>query len=364
MNFTRRAPIMKSILQPAILATLVCPLVWAQPQCPGFPGCLYAQTQEYEFTKARQNITYTDITGRPRTIEVTIRVPVNRPGSLPVIIWAHGGADGRNGVGSSDGALSYWSTFSAALGYLTVSPAFHARNEADQSALCSYLGADNDACEYTNSPSWDRPYDMKAILDFLSDQNRSGPFQGRIDMNRVAIGGHSAGSSGTLSMAGASRQIHGQRYGASYFADPRPKAFIALSPSGPGFSYMFERGFNDNETSWDGVSKPVLMLSGSGDGHEQSPRARRIPFGYLPPGDKYRLFVNDVAFGHGSFGDDLSNCGGGLPQAKCAAFQAVLHSVIRAFLDAYVEQRPQALTYLQNSYIAELGDGILEWLRK
>jgi hypothetical protein len=355
---------MKVIVQSAIFAAFVCPSMFAQPQCPGFPSCLYRQAQEYEFTKARQNITYTDVTGRSRTIEVTIRVPMNRPGTLPVIIWAHGGADGRNGVGASDGALSYWSTFSAAFGYLTVSPAFHARNEADQAALCSYLGADDRECEYTNAPSWDRPYDMKAILDFLRDQNQSGPFQGRIDMNRIAIGGHSAGSSGALSVAGASRQIHGQRYGATYFADPRPKAFIALSPSGPGFSYMFERGFKDNETSWDGVSRPVLMLSGSGDGHEQSPRARRIPFGHLPSGDKYRLFVNDVAFGHGAFGDDLSDCGGGIAEPRCAAFQSVLHSAVRAFLDAYVDQRPQALNYLRTGYVAEVGEEILEWLVK
>lgn len=337
---------------------------FAQPSCPGFPGCLYPQQQTYEFTKARQNITYMDVTGRPRTIEITIRIPTGRTGPLPVVVWAHGGGDGRNGIGASDGALSDWSTFSATSGYLTVSPAFHARNEADQAALCNYLEASESECEYINSPSWDRPYDIKAILDFLRDQNQSGPFEGRIDMNRIAIGGHSAGSSGTLSVAGAARLIHGTKYGAAHFADPRPKAFVALSPSAPGFSYMFDKSFNDPETSWDNIQRPVLILTGAGDAHEQTPRGRRIPFGYLPAGDKYRLFVNDIAFSHGSFGDNLHDCEGNAPERRCEVFQDVLHSAVRAFLDAYLDQRQQAITYLQNGYLGELGDGVLEWVRK
>jgi hypothetical protein len=126
---------------------------------------------------------------------------------------------------------------------------------------------------------------------------------------------------------------------------------------------MFDKGFNDNATSWDGVQRPVLMLSGSGDGHEQSPRGRRIAYQYLPPDDKYRLFVNDTDFSHGAFGDALDDCEGA-PEKKCEAFQSVLHSVVRAFLDAYIERQPRAMTYLQNSYIAEFGDGVLEWVKK
>jgi len=340
---------------------LTAPHASAQQSCPGFPGCLYPQQQTYEVTKTRQNITYTDVTGRPRTFEVTIRVPTNRQGALPVMIWAHGGGDGRNGVGASDGALLDWSVFTAEFGYLTVSPAFNARNEQDQAALCAYLGSTEDPC--VNSTSWDRPYDIKAILNLLNTQNQSGPFQGRIDMNRIAVGGHSAGSSGTLAVAGATKLISGKKYGATHFSDPRPRAFIALSPSAPGFSYMFERSFNNSETSWDAIQRPVLMVSGAGDGHEQSPRGRRIGFGFLPPGDKYRLFVNDTSFGHGDYGDDLNACAS-VPERRCEAFQSVLHSVVRAFLDAYIDRKPQAMTYLQNGFIGEIGNGVLEWLKK
>jgi hypothetical protein len=65
------------------------------------------------------------------------------------------------------------------------------------------------------------------------------------------------------------------------------------------------------------------------------------------------------------FGDDLGTCSGGaVPARKCEAVQSVLVSVVRAFLDAYIEQRPQAIAYLEGGYIQQLGQGALEWLRK
>ncbi len=337
----------------------------AQQPCPGFPNCLYSAPQTYSVAKTRQNITYNDVTGRSRTIEVTIRIPSGRSGLLPVVIWAHGGGDGRNGVGASDGALSFYSSITAAYGYLTVSPAFRARNPAEEQAICQYVGAEAEDCERINMPSWDRPYDIRAILNTLEEENRSGPLAGRIDMSRIAVGGHSAGSSGTLTVAGATREYNGKRYDASQLSDPRPKAFIALSPSAPGMSYMFDTSFNDPTTSWDNIGRPVLMATGSGDGHEQSPRARRIPFVHMPPGDKYRLWINDTDIGHGMYGDDLGTCADGAVAArKCEAVQASLVSVVRAFLDAYLEQRPQAKTYLESDFIQQLGQGSLEWMRK
>lgn len=332
--------------------------------CPGFENCLYPIRQNFAFDEIKAlQTTYTDVTGRPRTVEFTVRVPTARTGALPVVLWAHGGGEGRNFPGGSIGALSAWSEVSAKAGYLTVSPAFKARNEADQAALCAYLDATANECENISTIGWDRPADIKAILDFLTAQNRSGPFQGRIDLNRIAIGGHSAGSTGTVSIAGGNREFFGTRYlGKDHFEDPRPKAFIGLSPSAPGFSNLYDTSFDDATTSWSEIRRPFLVLTGSGDAHEQFPRGRRIGYDSMPPGDKYRLYVHDTSFGHGEYGDDLMLCNDG--RAACAVFQAVLISTVLAYLDAYLQQVPQALTYLQNGYIQQAGRGILEWSKK
>lgn len=339
---------------------------YAQGECPGFPNCLYTQQQTFEFNTSRANVSYTDVAGARRTIEITIRTP-NRTGALPVVIWAHGGGDGRNGEGASVGALSDWSTFTARAGYLTVSPAFHIRHEADQLALCKQLGyAEGEECYSFNSLGWDRPLDMRAILDYLTEQNKTGPLQGRVDLARVGVGGHSAGSSGTLSMAGAHREYVRKRYkGSEWFEDSRPKAFIALSPSSPGFSGMWDTGFKDESNSWDSIQRPVLMVSGEGDGHEQTPHGRRIGHGYLPPGDKYLLFINDSDFGHGDFGDDLNECVySGVSDAKCAVFRTVLHSVVLAFLDGFVQGRVQAREYIQNGMPRRLSEQLIDWRKR
>src|SRR5262249_30571131 len=109
----RRIPMRKMLTIAAVLAISTA-AVLAQPACPGFPNCLYLPSQTYTVSRTVLNLTYTDITGRPRTIEVTVRMPNGRTGALPVVIWAHGGAEGRQ---SSVGALSTWSDVSATSGY-------------------------------------------------------------------------------------------------------------------------------------------------------------------------------------------------------------------------------------------------------
>ncbi len=339
---------------------------FAQVECPGFPNCLYTQQQEYEFATSRANVTYNDVSGTPRTIEITIRTP-NRPGPLPVMIWAHGGGDGRNGEGASAGALSDWSTFTARAGYLTVSPAFHVRNAADQSSICKHLGyAEGTECDSFNSLGWDRPFDMRAILDYLARQNQSGALQGRVDMSRIGIGGHSAGSSGTLSMAGAHREYNRKRFqGPEWFEDPRPKAFVAMSPSSPGFSGLWDTSYRDSTNSWDSIQRPVLMVTGAGDAHEQTPRGRRIGHTYLPPGDKYLLYIDDTDFGHGDYGDDLNECVySRVSSAKCAVFRTVLHSAVLAFLDGHVQGSQQALDYVQKGVVQRLSRDLIDWRQK
>ncbi len=333
--------------------------------CPGFENCLYSPLRTYEVEEFAPNtIAYTDVTGRRRSFEIKVRYPGGKGGPLPVMIWAHGGGEGRNFEGASAGALKTWAEFSARAGYLSVAPAFHARDEADQAALCEYLGLVGSECENFNSVTWDRPYDIKAVLDTLTVLNRAGPYQGRVDLSRIGVGGHSAGSSGTLSVAGAYREIKYKRYGGpGFFADPRPKAFVGLSPSAPGNSSMFDTSFNDLATSWKQIERPVLLATGAADAHEQTPRGRRVPYDAMPAGDKYRIYFHDYDFGHESFGDGLSDCSTST-RAKCAAFQALLESAVLAFLDGYVLGLPQALEYTQNGYVQRAGRGVVEWSSK
>ena len=82
----------------------------------------------------------------------------------------------------------------------------------------------------------------------------------------------------------------------------------------------------------------------------------------LPPGNEFRLYVNDTDFGPEAFGDGLGDCE--TPVAKCNAFRALLTSTVLSFLDAYLLQSPEAIDYLRNSYVQRAGRAVVEWTRK
>ena len=329
---------------------------WAQP-CPGFANCAYT-VPKVSFAGQKSQLTYTDRIGLPRTFEFYVRLP-QVPGPLPVIVWAHGGGDGIQTAG--EGTLGQPSILTAQAGYLSISPAFRPRTDAEHKALCDFLESPGDAaCGLINSPTWDRPYDIKALLDLLETENRrqGSPLFGRVDMGRLAVGGHSAGSSGALSVAGAQRDFLGKHYGGvDFFEDVRPLAFVALSPSCPGQSYLFDTGYRNNETSWSFIERPVISVTGAGDAHEQQPRGRRIGFDSMPAtGNKFLVWVDDVTFGHSDFGDEPCAAG----RAKCAPFEAVWSSSILAVLDAYVLRKSPAIEYLSKGYMARAAGSAFE----
>jgi acetyl esterase/lipase len=337
-------------------------------QCPGFPGCLY-QPPQFTFTETDGSVTYTDIAGRARTINILIRQP-NLPASpLPVVVWSHGGAEGQT---NARAALREWSETTARSGYLTVSIAHTPRGAARRTDLCLALGiTDPNDCEGFKYLNWDRPNDIKQVLDDLERRNAQGSLQGRIDLNRIAVGGHSAGSGGILSIAGAVRVFNGTFRS---FTDPRPVAFLAFSPQGPTSEGFFDTDFHRQDTSWDPLPRPVLVGTGDGDGGceppgncipgGESPFGRRAGFNRMPAGGKYLLYIHDADAYHGAFALDGDCVAKGVPAAKCQAFSHWLTSAALAFLDAHVRGVNLAHVWLQNEFIRPASNDTVEWLKK
>lgn len=324
------------------------------PSCPGFQNCVYTPVSETEFAGQVVPITYDDVTGTERTFEVYVRVP-NVRGKMPVVIWAHGGGEGI--AQANAGVFERASKLTAGAGYLSITPAFRPRTPEQKKPLCEFLGATTeDLCGLVTTTHWDRPYDIQAIIKLLRRENarEESPLFGRVDMERIAVGGHSAGSGGTFSVAGAYRNFLDKRYGGvDYFEDPTPMAFIILSPSAPGDSHFFETTYRDARTSWDNVVRPVLMLSGEGDANSQNPHGRKLVFDHLPEanGTHYRFWFNDVAFGHGQFAEDACDAAG---RRKCDLFLQAWGSAILSYLDGYVLKNQRAMDYLNNGYATRI----------
>lgn len=338
------------------------------------PDCLYFPALEYGIDDSNQRTTsYIDNAGATRTINVQVRIPIGAPVPMPVMIWSHGGAEGKS---NPERAMAEWSETTARAGYLTVSIAHTPRSDGERRDLCQSIGINDLAtCEVFKHLNWDRPHDIRAVLDELTRLNAQGPFQGTIDVTRIAVGGHSAGAGGALTVGGALRNFTGTPVDLS---DPlrRPVAFLAFSPQGPGSEGFFDTDEGRPSHSWMRMPRPVLIGTGDGDstckpGLEpgscigDTPSGRRIGFARMPPGGKYHLYVHDADAFHGLFALSSDKCPTkGINQQKCDEIARWLQSTALAFLDGHVRQDPNALLWLQSSNVATASRGVASWARR
>ncbi len=345
------------------------------------PDCLYLPGTRYAYTEVERSTTYFDIAGLSRTVNVLLRIPTGAPLPMPVVIWSHGGAEGKENPHHS---LAEWSEVTAEAGYLTVSIAHTPRVDlGNRYALCAAppLLMDATTCDGFKYLHWDRPHDIAAVIDELDQLNASGPYAGYIDIERIAVGGHSSGSSGGLSVAGALRDFSSIDYTGTVLDlhDPRPVAFLAFSPQGPGAEGFFDTDFKKDRHSWGEIWRPVLIGTGDGDNtcdrleepgscFGDSPYIRRIAFGRMPGnGNKYHIYLNDAETFHTLFELKTSECSPqekDVSRAKCDEMARWLSATALAFLDAHVRQDPNAQQWLNSDNIVAASRGVAEWLRK
>jgi dienelactone hydrolase len=200
-----------------------------------------------------------------------------------------------------------------------------------------------------------RPRDLTFILDSLDEIERdAAPLAGKIDHATVGVGGHYIGAFSALWMAGMAVAREGGE--ALVLADPRPKAFLAMSPQGR------EAGTNDR--SWAQIRRPVMTMTGPADVSTRTsndPRWRTEPYRFMPPGDKYLAFLEG---GGGSYGG-LANVEAGPVEASAEVPHPewtahVVRGLTLAFWDAYLKGRAEAKERLSGTE----SDGRLEFERK
>ena len=368
----RRTNRLKTKLVRGLVAgALASPVAMAQTgACGPFPGCLYQPPATYSVDLASAVVTYTDVAGLEREVPIAMRQPRGKPGPFPVVIWVHGGGEGHTNPVTS---MEEWSQVTAQAGYLSIAGAHQLRTGKSRDLLCMALGVAPTGCTEFQPLDWDRPKDVSAIIDELVRLNGQGPWRGQIDVNRIAVGGHSAGSAATMTVAGARRLLVDKSVPWN-LTDPRPVAFLGFSPQGPGHIGFFDTDFQQPQTSWDPITRPVLMGTGDGDAHcegpvrdlcQDTPMLRRIAFDRLHPGDKYLMYINHPDTFHTIFALNTGVCSEkNVSQSDCTAFASWLKSTALAFLDFYLEGRLAANTWLQNPYLKVASSGVTEVERK
>jgi predicted dienelactone hydrolase len=125
------------------------------------------------------------------------------------------------------------------------------------------------------------------ILDsFDALEQRYPELKGKLDRNRIAVGGHSYGALVAMLLAGVEPVRDGKPI---QLRDARVKGIVAMSPQGVSAT----RGLSAE--SFRNVKIPAMFMTGSDDRgalEGETPEWRRTAFDSSPAGDKYFVLIN------------------------------------------------------------------------
>jgi predicted dienelactone hydrolase len=286
---------------------------------------------------------------RNREIPLRIYYPETSGLTSPVILVSHG-------IGGSKSTGNWVGKFLASHGYVCI---FMTHYGSDTSLLDFSAGLQENIKRLQKSLAdpnniINRPQDVTKVIDWLELTGANLPeLKGRLDLKNIGLTGHSFGAFTTLAVAGAYAEASRKQYGKT-FDDPRPKAFLAMSPPGPAPGV-------DPTPIFSEINRPTMIMTGSNDQDPiiQPPRSaesRLDAYKYMPPGNKYALWIEGAY--HYTFGD-------GRPGQTIDPFaRKITRIVCLAFFDAYLRGDTTALSFLKSDRIEKIGEGKVKFYRK
>ncbi len=294
----------------------------------------------------------------PRDIPILVRHPAGTIDPLPLVLWSHGGGK------STDGKYNNvdWAAALVSAGYIVVSMSHLPRSNAQRDALAVEFGIASTAADQEFEANVDRPRDAIATLNDLRNIEAAFPaLSGRIDYERIGMGGHSRGAYTVRTVSGARVDLAPNLSGYSFLdgaATNQPlavriKAVLANSPQGPGRFGFYDRSNGDH--SWRDCTLPDLTQSGQGDNTGEQAVDRIKPFDLFPVGDKFKMFIDDPNTPHETF--NLNN-----PDQP--VFESYVRSTGLAFFDAYLKGLPVARAYLDSPALQTVSSNVATILRR
>jgi dienelactone hydrolase len=251
-------------------------------------------------------------------------------GKRPVIIWSHGLFGSQDNYGP---LVQHW----AKHGYLVIAPSHSDSLLRGQGDLSEGMSG--------NVKDWaNRPKDVSFLIDSLTSHPALAPYA---DASKIGVGGHSFGGHTTVLVGGAEPAI-----GAS-LADPRPKAFLSVSP--PGNSPLL------GPAAWKGLTRPTMFVSGDNDDSPGGEKAvwRLDSYKGSPAGDKFLLWVKDAQHHFGGIAGARRRSAPANPDQV-----EIVKSASLAFWDSFLRANGQADRVLKSGDLGGRSRELYTWEAK
>jgi predicted dienelactone hydrolase len=344
----------------AVLLTLLLPCLCqaALPVRPEHAGAYATRTFAFPdlVDQSREN----------RRVPVKVHVP-QAAGTYPVVVLSHGAG------GWWDANLAQ-AQHLASHGYVVLALEHTGSNTAAMKQglrldknLESNLKANLIAITRNRDEVLGRPKDVRFAIDMAEAWNRShAELEGKLDLTRIGMLGHSFGAYTTLVTCGARVALDwlapavapGKGLGPD-LSDKRIKACVALSPQGPGEPYFIESSFAT-------IDRPMLGITGSNDvSQDLPPENRRRFFALMPPGEKVFMWLANAD--HNGFSDSTGSGRLSLKSSSRKDVQPVVRSATLLFFEAHLRGDKNADHALSTENLKPLLRGVvdnLELLRK
>jgi predicted dienelactone hydrolase len=272
---------------------------------------------------------------RDRTVPVKIYYPQQLDKALPVIIVSHG-------LGGSREGLKYVGEYWAGHGYISV----HLQHVGSDESLWKGQKPADIMQAMKKGESFEsfmnRVNDVKFAIDQLERLNKDPafPLHGKLDLDHIAMAGHSFGAVTTQAICGQSFA------GGRQLSDPRVKVGIIFSPSPP-------RG-GDSKQAFSQIAMPLFHWTGTKDQTPAeistvTPAQRREPFDAITAPDQYLVVLTDAD--HMLFGGRARE--GGVMHKTDAAWIDLIQRGSTAFLDSYLKGDAKAKAFLTGGDFAK-----------
>ena len=288
-----------------------------------------------------------------QNIDLRVRAPTAATDACPVIIFSHGLGGSREG---------YWPLAEAwaSAGFVVIQPS-HPGSDTQTLKSAGILGLGSAARQAMADPVilTGRPHLITRLIDSIPTiQAHLTDFHGTLDATRIGIGGHSFGAWTTLAVAG----IGYPTPGCEKLGDPRPLAFLALSPPGPG------RVAPDTTDA----RRPILVMTGTedhqpallnpDDGIKRNPEWRERIWRLLPAGEAFLAVLTNAHHSAFSAGQGARLSGDPQPEPWMGP---ALNSITITWWKAQLLHDASALAHLDNGSVVPSADlGRVRWEKR